>query len=123
MNYPLDCERPADRTEFLYRCQEILRQLHNQFVQWRDVGFSRVEYGMMPDYIQAKYPYKVRLNSDEFLRFLNEDFHPKSDDIITEIVIQRNKHRQSRKWNVNIGDLTGRPKLSPFTRILNWIFG
>lgn len=30
MKYPVNCTTPAERTEFCYRAQELLRQLHNQ---------------------------------------------------------------------------------------------
>lgn len=30
MKYPINCATSADRTEFCYRAQELLRQLHNQ---------------------------------------------------------------------------------------------
>lgn len=104
MKYPLDCDSPRRRTEFLYRAQEELRLLHNAFSKWLHEGLTKEQYGLLPEIVKSKYLYVSKLPKLEWDRFQEEDFTPRSDRICQEICVQRALLKKSL-WSVDLGDM------------------
>jgi len=90
-NFPGNVNTPAKKLEFSYRAQELLRLLHNFFVDWRDTGKTQEEWDALPNKIKTKYPYVSQINKGMVSKFLQQDFYPRSNTICEEIL----KHRSS----------------------------
>jgi len=84
IEYPQDCTTPAERTEYSYRAQELLRLDHNTKSQdFKDSKISKSEWDT----------YKA------------DTFEPKQATVIGEILKQRALLKASTKWNIDIGDI------------------
>ncbi len=123
MKYPGNAKNAADKTEFCYRAQELLKDLHNEFVKWRDDGLTHGEWNRLPDKIKERFPEKFKISKLEWQQFHDEDFLPRSEAICNEITTNRAVLKQSTKFRVSIGELDGTPNLSWGTRMWNWIMG
>ena len=121
ITYPVDCTTPATRTEWLYAAQELLRHIHNLFSYWFHNEITQNQYDNSPlpnvpenlqpmvktafTYIKNKYPYKAQLNQEDWDKFLQEDFKPRSKKICNQIGIQRALLKDSTKWIIDVGEI------------------
>lgn len=115
IQYPIDCDSPAKRTEYLYRAQELLRSLHNSFSKWLHEGLSEEEFNMLPGKIKSKYPYKefnievepniFRLSQRGWDLFYKEDFMARSNKLSGEICEQRDMLKASVNYSIDIGEI------------------
>jgi hypothetical protein len=109
MNYPIDCKTTYDKTEFLYRSQQLLQDLHNQFVKWRESGISQAEYDTLHPELKEAFPYKQKISLSEQKAFIKEAFMPRSEEVMNEICIARNElkeqYKQSSRWNIDVMNL------------------
>ncbi len=81
LTFPDVVNTPADRTEYAYRSQELLRLLHNEMgKKFRDGVISKREW-----------------NS-----FLTETFQPASNKISDAIGEEREKLKRSSRWAIDI---------------------
>ena len=119
--YPAGCNTPAERTEFLYACQEILRHVHNLMSYWLHNDITQAQYNNPPlpevpaalrsrvragfAKLKTKYPFNVRLLESEFQQFVNEDFEPRQNRISEQIGIQRAELRSSVTYDVDVDDM------------------
>lgn len=104
--YPEDCNTPGKRTEYLYRAQELLRDLHNYFSEWsHEGGKIKVQYDTIPKALKDKYPHRPELSETDLKKFMEEDFTPRSNKICQEICIQRASLKSSTAWSIDIGDI------------------
>lgn len=84
MTFPGDCTTPAERTEYSYRAQELLRLDHNEKAQdFRDEKITENEY----------FDYKTNI------------FDPKQETIVGEILKQRALLKISTTWIIDIGTI------------------
>ena len=81
MIFPADCTTPADRTEYAYRAQELLRLKHNKVGKDFDDGV---------------------ISKDEWNSFLTSSFNPASDNIVAAILEARALLKQSKRWVIDI---------------------
>jgi hypothetical protein len=118
VTYPPDCNTPAERTEWLYAAQELLRHVHNIFSYWHrnDVTQDQHDNPPLPDVpdalrpsvrrifasLKSKYPYRPRLPLAGWDSFYDEEFRPRSDQICTQINIQRRQLKGSTRWSPNV---------------------
>ena len=105
IKFPLLCITAAQKTAWLYRAQEKLRDLHNVFVKWREDELSKEEYDALPLMIKGAYPRVTRLSLETQKRFLKEEFDPRSEKISHEIATQRAVLKKSTRWNMDIGEI------------------
>ena len=121
ITYPVDCDNPRRKTEWLYTAQELLRHIHNLFSYWFHNQITQAQYDNppLPDvpsilkpvvrriftYLKNKYPYKTQLTQDDWNAFCKEDFRPRSDKICTQINIQRKQLKESTQWSPNVEDI------------------
>ena len=110
--YPDDCASPRRRTEYLYKIQENLRQLHNTFVTWRDEGIPEGVWAGFPEPIRKTYRYRFQIDMQTWQKFHDEDFMPRSEKIGEEICIQRKAFKEdavrdifNAKGEINIGEI------------------
>ncbi len=82
--FPGNCTTPADRTEYCYRAQELLRLDHNAKGQ---------------DFKDEK------INESEWLDYKENIFEPKSDEIIKNLLEHRALLKKSIKWIIDIGTI------------------
>ncbi len=78
--FPVDCVSPADRTEYAYRCQELLRLEHNRMGKLFREG---------------------KISSAEWVAFKAKQ-QPAIDMTIDAILEARASLKQSTKWNIDI---------------------
>ena len=123
ISYPTGCDTPAQRTEFLYACEEILRHIHNLMSYWYHNDITQAQYDNPPlgginvptelqdivntafTYLKNKYPYKTRLTIEDFKQFKKEDFEPRSNRIVTQILIQRALLKNSTTYEVDMDNM------------------
>lgn len=105
MKYPIDCNIPRRKTEFLYKAQEELRLLHNVFSKWLHKGLTTEEYEKLPKKFRDKYFYIKKLPQIDWDRFQKEDFNSRSDKICQEICMQRAEFKKSTQWPIDIGEI------------------
>ena len=105
ITFPVDCVTPAQKTEYAYRCQELLRELHNVMGTWYREGISRQLWDRLPTRIQVRYPYQRRLSQDQWKDFLATVFEPVSNKIADVICAQRGLLKASTTWVTAIEDL------------------
>ena len=84
LTFPGDCTTPAERTEYSYRAQELLRLDHN--VKGQDFKDSKI-------------------SKSEFDTYQENVFLPKSDEIVKNLLEQRALLKKSNKWNIDIGNI------------------
>ena len=84
LTFPGDCITPAERTEYSYRAQELLRLDHNAKGQDHKDG---------------------KITNVEFTDYKVNTFDPKQVAIIEEILKQRILLKVSTKWIIDIGDI------------------
>lgn len=105
LKYPIDCITPAERTEYCYRAQELLRLMHNCFSKWYRESLTQIQYGELPQKLKTKYPYGAKLIQKDWDKFLKEDFLTRSDTICTGINIQRAEMKKSTTWDIKVEDI------------------
>lgn len=105
INYPVDCDSPRKKTEWLYRAQELLRLLHNVFSKWLREGLTQVQYDKLPQKVKNRYPYKPQLTLQDWNKFYRKDFRPRNDKICTQMNIQRAQLKESTVWNIKVEDI------------------
>ena len=119
--YPIDCDTPAKRTEWLYRAQELLRHLHNLFGYWSKHEITQEQYDNPPlpdideqgrqllqiafNYLKTKYPYVPQLSQEDWHKFLEEDHDPRKEKVISQILLQRAALKISNTWEVKVEEL------------------
>ena len=119
--YPVDCDTPAKKTEWLYAAQELLRHIHNFFSYWHHNQITQVQYDNPPlpnvplllrpmvktafTYLKNKYPFKVQLAQADWDKFIEEDFTPRSRKISGQIGIQRAALKNSIEWTIKVNDI------------------
>ncbi len=84
ITFPGDCTTPAERTEYSYRAQELLRLDYNIKSQ---------------DYKDGK------INESEWQIYKTDTFEPKQEQIIEAILTQRIELKISTKWIIDIGTI------------------
>ena len=118
ITYPGGCNTPTKKTEWLYAAQERLRHVHNLFGHWFKNPITQAQYDNppLPDipdalkpavrraftYLKNKYPYKPQLTREDLDKFQREDFQPRADKIVTQILIQRRSFKQSTTWDIEV---------------------
>lgn len=105
ISYPVDCDSPRKKTEWLYRAQELLRLIHNGFSKWYHEGLTQTQYDKFPQKVKLKYPYKTQIVEEVFSQFITDDFMPRSNKICTQINIQRRLLKESIVWTIDVGDI------------------
>ena len=121
IKYPVDCDSPRRKTEYLYAAQELLRYIQNLMAYWYREGITRVQYDNPPllnvpsalqpvvhrifTYLKNKYPFTPKLSQEAWDRFYREDFEPRSNKIIAQIGIQRAQLKASVAWEVRVEDI------------------
>lgn len=81
MKYPIDCITPAERTEFCYRAQELLRLRHN---------------------VMGKKYKDGKITKEQWERFLKEKFEPLSQKICKGITDNRALFFKSTKYLIDL---------------------
>lgn len=105
MKYPIGCDIPRRKTEYLYKAQEDLRLLHNVFSSWHHKGEMTLDqYNGLPKIFKAKYIHVPNLPKLALDKFMNEDFTPRSDKICQGICVQRAALKKA-DWVIDIGDI------------------
>lgn len=104
-SFPVNCTTPADRTEYAYRAQELLRLLHNVMGTWFREGISKAKWDKLPVRLQKRFPYKDRLSPNEWNGFLVNIFDPASGRIIAAILEARGSLKQSTRWEIDTEEL------------------
>ncbi len=84
LTFPGDCTTPADRTEYCYRAQELLRLDRN---------------AKSEDFKEEK------ISESEWRTYLTNIFEPKQETIVTEILKQRALLKASTEWIIDIGTI------------------
>lgn len=105
LEFPPDCDTPAKRTEYCYRAQELLRELHNTMGRWYREGLTEEQWSEFPQKIKNRYPYKPQLSQDEWDEFLENVFEPISHRIAQGILNNRELLFQSQTWTINVEDI------------------
>lgn len=81
MKYPVTCKTSADRTEFCYRAQELLRLLHNAIGrEYREGRIIKIQWEM----------------------FLDKKFEPLSQRICEGINVNRELLFKSTKYLIDL---------------------
>ena len=99
--YPIDCNTPAERTEYAYRSQELLRLLHNKMGEWYRDGIIKSDWDRLPIKIQKRYLYQPRLFEEKWKDFKTSLFEPASTKIADAITTQRELLKASTKWSIS----------------------
>lgn len=105
MNYPVDCDTPRKRYQFLMRGQELARRLHNRMGRWFDSGLTASQWDKLPNKIKTRYPYKINLSEGEWRDFLNVPFDKISNNIDVQVGIQRGLLFSSEQWTPDLDAL------------------
>lgn len=84
IKYPSDCITPAEKTEYCYRTQELLRLDHN--TKGTDFKDSKI-------------------TKNEWETYRVETFDPKQATVVNELLKQRTLLKASTKWNIDIGTI------------------
>jgi len=121
ITYPVDCDTPAKKMEFLCAAQELLRHIQNLMGYWYRNGITQAQYDNPPmpnvpiqlkpavcrifNYLKSKYPYKPQLTKEDWDKFYREDFQPRSDKITAQKGIQDAQLKISTNWEVMIEDI------------------
>lgn len=103
--FPGDCITPAEQTEYSYRAQELLRLLHNTFGKWFREGLTQTEYDELPGKLKTKYEYTEKLSKKDWDKFQDEDFEPRSTEIMSKLIENRHVLFESTKWDVKVEDI------------------
>ncbi|GAH06003.1 unnamed protein product [marine sediment metagenome] len=105
LEFPVDCITAAERTEYCYRAQELLRKLHNVFGRWFKEGITQIVWDKLPQKLKNKYPYVSQLSQDQWTDFQINIFEPKSNKIVEKLLLHRQDLKDSRRWNIKIEDV------------------
>ena len=84
LTFPGDCTTPAERTEYSYRAQELLRLDRNA----KNEDFK-----------------EEKISENEWRTYLTNIFEPKQETIVTKILKQRALLKASTKWIIDIGTI------------------
>ena len=105
LEFPPDCDTPAKRTEYCYRAQELLRQLHNGMGQWYREGLTFAQWEKLPQRIKDRYPYKTKLSQAEWDEFTSNVFEPINTRIVERLLGNRELLFQSKTWEIHVEDI------------------
>lgn len=105
LEFPIDCETPADRIEYCYRANELLRKLHNVFGKWYREGLSQSAYDKLPVKIKNKYSYVPQISRKIWDDFLAVYFDPISKKITAKIIEHKHILFESTRWDINVEDI------------------
>ena len=132
LQYPVDCDTPRKRIQFLLRFQYVLRIVHNGFGKWLNSGVSLTKYNDMvhalahflqkTEYpgqtvenletqIKAKYPYVAQISETVWRQFLTEDFYPRHFLINSKIPGLRGQLRELLEWSEQIDEISWQQKI------------
>jgi hypothetical protein len=121
MDYPNNCTTAQQKMEFLYRAQELLRQMHNIFSKWLHVGYTQAQYDNMESgimafcanddclitqaeanrvavFIRNNYQFKPQLNMSDWDNFLNNHFYRINNKIGEEMGVQETILKRSQSY-------------------------
>ena len=105
LTWPADCITPAQRTEYCYRAQELLRLLHNGMGKWYREGLTHTQWNKFPQKIKNRYPYTAQLSQAHWNDFRNNVFEPIQGRIIDKLLAQRALLFESTSWSINVEDI------------------
>lgn len=105
ITFPVDCNSPRRKMEYLLRAQELLRKLNNFFAAWHREGKTQAQYNNLPQKIKNKYLYVPQLSKDQWQAFRNDDFQPRFDKIINARGMMKEVMKESISWNIKIEDI------------------
>ena len=105
MKYPVDAVSNADKFEYCLIIKKLLRVFYNAFSRWASIGLTQVQYNKFPQVIKNKYPYVAVLPNATWKSFLNEDYEPRENIVMNQLMIKRQLLQDSTRWIVDIGDL------------------
>lgn len=105
VRFPINCDMPRRKTEYLYRSQELLRILHNGFSKWLHNGLTEEQYNLFPNKVKTKYSYVAKLSNADWDKFQKEDFYPRSNKINQAICEERAFLKNSTNWSIDIGEI------------------
>lgn len=105
LNWPVDCDTPAKRTEYCYRAQELLRLIHNGMGKWRRDGLTEAQWNQLPQKIKTRYPYVAQLSEADWNDFTLNVFESISERIIEKLLQQRALLKESTAWIIAVEDI------------------
>ena len=105
MEYPVDAISDADKLEYCLIIKKFLKVFYNAFSRWASIGLTQVQYNRFPQVIKNKYPYTAKLSNATWKSFLNEDYEPRENIVMNQLMIKRQLLQDSTRWIVDIGDL------------------
>lgn len=105
ITFPINCDSPAEKTEWLYRAQELLRLLHNAFGRWRREGLTQAQYDKFPQKIKNIFPYKPQLTDAEWQSFKENQFDPRQEKVVRAILTNRQLLKDSLQWDIKVEDI------------------
>jgi len=105
LKFPVDCITPAERTEYCYQAQELLRKLHNVFGRWFKEGITQTAWNKLPQKLKNRYPYISRLSQEQWEDFVHNIFDLISNKITVKLLQYRQNLKDSIKWNIKIEDI------------------
>lgn len=108
MTYPLTCIVEGSKTAYLYRCMQLLQDLHNIFVTWREHGLTELEWADNIPYqmrLLPQYKYVSQIDSSLWKQFHDEEFIPRSEMLQEEILKRRASHKHTDRWVIDIFEI------------------
>ncbi len=105
LEFPIDCTTPAERTEYCYRAQELLRKIHNVFGRWFKEGITQTVWNKLPQKLKNKYPYTSQLPHEQWEDFVHNIFEPISNKIVEKLLQHRQNLKDSIRWNIKVEDI------------------
>ena len=105
LTFPADCDTPAQRTEYCYRAQELLRLIHNGMGRWYREGLTHAQWDKFPRKIKNRYPYTPQLGHADWYDFTQNVFEPISGRITGNLLAQRALLFESTSWQINVEDI------------------
>jgi len=105
LDFPVNCITPADRTEYAYRANELLRLLHNVMGKWHGHGIPKSIWDKLPAKARNRYPYKDKLTDVEWNDFRANIFEPAINKVVEAILEQRELLKNSSAWQIDIEGL------------------
>lgn len=104
LTYPVDCDTPQERIEYLCILQSKLSLLRAFFTEWRDIGKTQVQYNKLPAKVRARFGYTQILPFSEFKRFCKEIWSPLRWKTEYQIRVQESILRASTTWTPDINE-------------------
>ena len=103
--FPANCKTPAQRTEYCYRAQELLRLLHNRMGEWHRDGLTQSQWNQFPQKIKDRYSYMPQLSDADWRDFILNVFEPIEGRIVEKLLNNRQLLFQSTTWTINVEDI------------------